>query len=50
MLNILRSILVLFDTVLQILLRLGGMTKGEKRKLRNRIDDLENDIDKEGKK
>jgi hypothetical protein len=45
MISILRSLVVLFDTVLQILLRLGGMTRGEKINFKVRIERLEDAID-----
>jgi hypothetical protein len=47
MIQILRSLVVLFDTLLQILIRVGIMTKGEKLNLKIRIENLEEDINNE---
>ena len=45
MIQILRNLVVLFDTILHILMRIGGMTKGEKINFKVRIEKLEDAID-----
>jgi len=46
MIKILRSIIVIFDTILQILLR-KGMSRSEKNSMTDRVRELEDDVDDE---
>ena len=46
MIKIFRSIIVIFDTILQILLR-KGMSRSEKNSMTDRVRELEDDVDDE---